>query len=134
MGYMDISIVSSDMAADCIGNINEIIAQKLRKELKQDNGCYNTDGWVNVALWFEGCVVNSLDGWLELCGNPLYQVAVDCRKLLNEKSIKTAQDKNLWEEEDNRLMHLNRYLELQKALDKFIKRYKKEWGEWEDLD
>ena len=134
MGYMTISIVGSDMAADQIAGVNDVIAEKLREDLTEDNGCFNTNGWVNVALWFEGCVVKSLDGWMELSGNPLYQVAVECRELLNEHSIKPARNKEEWDEEDNRLMHLNRYLELRKALDKFINRYKKEWGEWEDLD
>ena len=127
MGYMDITLGGSDMAAGAASNAFDALAKVFRKEMKQNHGGYNTNGVVNVALWFEACVVGNLEGWCELCENPLYEVAVECRDQLIEEEIKPAQKKSLWYDEQNRIYHLNRYRELRNALNKFIRAYERAW-------
>tara|TARA_B100001057_G_C22797656_1_gene930292 strand:- start:389 stop:778 length:390 start_codon:yes stop_codon:yes gene_type:complete len=128
MGYMDISMGGSDFAAGLASNAFDALAKVFRKHMKEEDGnAYNTSGVVNVALWFEGCVSEALEGWCELCENPLYNVAVECRDRLIEEEIKPAQKKSLWENEDNRIYHLTRYRELRNALNKFIRAYERQW-------
>jgi hypothetical protein len=56
MGYMGLdSWVDSDLAAGFVGTVMEkgISLKKLRKEMKEENGEFNTDGIVNVGLFLE---------------------------------------------------------------------------------
>ena len=123
---MDITLVGSDAAADAAHNAFSSLAKVFREEIKDKGNCFNTSGVVNVALWFEAFVVDNLEGWCKLAGNPLYEVAVECRDILVESEIKPAEKKSNWDDEQNRVYHLTRYRELRNALNKFIRAYEKE--------
>jgi len=127
MGYMDITLGGSDLAAAVASDLFAAIAKSLKKSLAETANEFNTSGPVNVALWFEACVIGNLDGWCDLCENPVYDVAVECRDRLIEEEIKPAMRKSDWDDEANRLLHLRRYRDLRNALNKFIRAYEKRW-------
>lgn len=59
MGFMTVSVSGSDTAngfAMCVG---DQIATLMRKELKQVNSMWNTDGYCNVALLFDEFIIPS---------------------------------------------------------------------------
>ena len=50
MGYMDISIGGSDMAADCHAGAVSALVESYKRDLKNPGNCYNTSGPINVGL------------------------------------------------------------------------------------
>lgn len=50
MGFMDISIGGSDNASDFCSEVVGNIRKQCTKQLKNKANCYNTPGYINVAL------------------------------------------------------------------------------------
>jgi hypothetical protein len=50
MGFMDLSIIGSDQAADSASVVVEAFAKALEKEFKEEANEWNTPGWLNVAM------------------------------------------------------------------------------------
>lgn len=59
MGFMDISVVGSDTASDLLWSCGDTLAPLLRRELRVKNSGWNTDGWCNVALFFDEVIIPS---------------------------------------------------------------------------
>lgn len=51
MGYVGLTINESDTASDMNAQVVKIVRARLTTELETDHGPYNTDGFVNVAMW-----------------------------------------------------------------------------------
>lgn len=119
MGYTDISISGSDMAADLGYSIADSIALLLNTELQNnENSCYNTNGCVNVALIFEELINKTSFMSHE---DELYKVAKECRHIL-EQDLKNSVAAE-WDSKDNKDWHINRYNELILELQKYIDAY-----------
>jgi len=59
MGYMDLSISGSDMAADAAYSLIEAMVTSLKISLKDPGNNYNTSGAVNVAMIFDEMIIPS---------------------------------------------------------------------------
>ena len=117
MGYSGLeSVADSDMAADLAGDIVDRMVSKLRKGMKVQDNCYNTDGCVNVALFFRDCVI-PCDSYY--CYDELRDVAFDCIKLL-EKKVEDANNDDEWDDDSNRKYHLTEYRRMARELRKFV--------------
>ena len=120
MGYMDISIVGSDLAAGVMYDIIDAVIKNLRKALREEGNEYNTSGAVNVGLFFEEVICKNTVPWI---GNAdLYKIAEMTRDRLDTMEIPGAQAANRenWDSESNRKEHLSRYRAIRRAVIKFI--------------
>jgi hypothetical protein len=120
MGYMEITLVGSDMAAGLASVAIDKMVAELKKGVKVEENEYNTDGFINVACFFEELIVPNAEAWASICSEKLLEVAKDALKRLDislEKKFKP----DFWEDEANRLDHQKRYRELRASLQKFIK-------------
>mgnify|MGYP006274697605 CR=1 FL=1 len=117
MGYMDISILGSDRASDMTLDIIGSIAKHLKKTLREGSNEYNTSGGVNVALFFEEVILPAIHVFEY--DERLFEVAKKCQENL-QIEIEDSEDSDLWEDEENRMMHYRKYVKLYKVLDEFI--------------
>ena len=124
MGYAAITIIDSDMASDCAANAVQAMVKSLKKSLKDDGGEFNTDGPVNVALFFSEMLAVDSD-WAG------YEELVSLARSASEgmsKIIKSAENDGCWKDEVTargdwkmtRLEHIERYRELNQCLLDFI--------------
>ena len=52
MGYMGLGTwVESDMAADMVYEVYEVVVKKLKKQINKKENSFNTDGIENVGLF-----------------------------------------------------------------------------------
>lgn len=81
MGFMGLDHwCSSDNAADFRGGLLDTMAEALEKELKETANCYNTPGFINVALVMED---KTLFGKIEKHDRSyFYEVAQETIKML----------------------------------------------------
>lgn len=117
MGYTDISIVGSDYAADMVSGIVTKLHSILKEEMKDQANEYNTDGIVNVALFFEGVIIRSKNVFLYY--DELVSLAKEvCEGLNNhiERAKKVSDTE--WDGKD---YHIRRYSELRRKILKWIK-------------
>ena len=120
MGYAGLkSWVDSDNAADLTHSIFVKIEQTLKRELKEKDNEMNTNGPINIALFFETflCpIAKDLYSYPGLC-----IVAKDTIDRLENENITVAKDKTAgWDSEKNRIDHLEAYRRMKKNLKKFI--------------
>ena len=124
MGYMNLSVIGSDMAADIAYEVIEEMGEKLLEEASVENNEFNTDGCINVAMFIEEFVVPA-PGWTAFVSSDwkLFKAAVKAEKLLVKRTERTGKRyKSRWDDEDNRVMHRERYQEMLDALRSFIRR------------
>lgn len=120
MGYMDISIVGSDTAADLNAKIKQLVKNKqfgkivteLLKELPQDHGCFNTHGCVNVALVLTKGAAKSLKfkGVLFRCPSLIRNTVTALNSLIEESQ------KGNWHDLKSKNEHLQAYRTLRTNL------------------
>lgn len=113
MGYSGLSHwVDSDNASDMIGFLWDIVAGSLDRSLTQSSNEFNTDGVVDVALFFEAFVFPIRDEFLY--NDEMMEVATKCLTKLEEKI--TEAEKAKWDTEDNKKEHINAYKRMAKHL------------------
>ncbi len=113
MGYCGLGNWShSDAASDALAVITDGMATTLDNELGRDHGSWNTKGYVNVALVFEGVIIPAaLESSAFLSSEKLVSVAAKA-KLRLEKALKNPLDKE----------HTAAYKRMVASLAKFIKK------------
>ena len=116
MGYMDLSISGSDMAADMAAKAIDALVDVLEKGVEEKHSPYNTDGCVNVAMFFEEYIN---DGWADQIDDRFLNVAIKAEIGMREQVLSTDSTQE-WDEEENRMQHQRRYKELHNVLKKFI--------------
>ena|ERR1035437_1770106 len=89
MGYMGLGSVSeSDNASDLAFNVSTAVAAVLKKGLKLQDNCWNTNGAVNVALVFEELIIPATDS-AYFVDDEMLKIAAKCVLML-EKENKIA--------------------------------------------
>jgi hypothetical protein len=85
MGYMGLESWSgSDLAADAVHNALAALAKSLKKALKEKGSDFNTEGMVNVALFFEEFIVPLTQQYAEAYSDELNEVARKVAKKLEK--------------------------------------------------
>ena len=115
---MDISLVGSDAAADMVFVVEKAILKVLKKELPEKGGGFNTDGVINVAMFFDEV----------LCTSPYFCTYADdnliafAQKVIFklEKYVIIGKDKKQWDDEANRIYHLDTWQRLLDRMKKFV--------------
>lgn len=117
MGYMDISICGSDNAAAMLSNISQAVVKELKKEIKKKDNEFNTDGIVNVALFFEEVIIKAKN--LFIYEDEIVALAKKtCEGLDNLIDEAKKVSDTEWDSKD---YHIKRYSELRKKIKKWIK-------------
>lgn len=115
MGYMDLSVQGSDMAAGCAEEVGNAMAKVLSKEFRTQSNEYNTDGPINVAMIFEEVI----------CPNDVFKYNDKLQALAKrvvkavEKQIK-ASEKTPSAEWDSKGMHLRRYRQMVRRIEAWL--------------
>tara|TARA_Y100000034_G_C6827555_1_gene373262 strand:+ start:250 stop:615 length:366 start_codon:yes stop_codon:yes gene_type:complete len=118
MGYMGLeNYVDSDEASGLMGMCIDAIVPVLKKELKVVNNEYNTDGCVNVALFFEAVVIPAEMGTYE---EGLAEVAQETITLIQEKLDTQFENPDDWSSKDNYDEHKDAYERMIEALIKWL--------------
>jgi hypothetical protein len=126
MGYVGLTIGASDTAHGMACSAFEKMVKSLRKDFKEERRSneFNTSGAVNLAMFFEKFV--------NPCLKDLNSESIYCDGLTDfvedalgdlQEEIKGARKKSDWDDEKNRLEHLERYLELRKVLQTFLRKF-----------
>lgn len=119
MGYMGLeTITDSDLAADLSANVLSKVAKELKKGLKEKGNSLNTEGCVNVALFFEQCFCKTNDPCIYL-HEDLYNIALETKEQLEELIAETTKDKEEWDAGSWR-EHMSAYRRMLKNINKFI--------------
>jgi hypothetical protein len=117
MGYMGLKAWGeSDLAAGATSSAIKALVKSLRESLKEKGNSYNTEGPVNVALFFEAFIVPLKDEYNECYVDELYKLAEDTAKKL-KKIIKQA-EKADWDDSGNKADHLQAYKRMLKSVEK----------------
>jgi hypothetical protein len=122
MGYSDLSVVGSDMAADAAYEMIQAMTKTLKKELKQKSyNEFNTCGVVNVAMIFDELIIPN-KYYAVFGGVDLIELAkLTAIKLKKLYDISNKADwGNTQDGKNNKKYHLNKYKRLLKRLNKFI--------------
>lgn len=109
--------VDSDMASDMAQDIGDVIAVKLTEELKQRGNEFNTNGTVNVALFFRDVILPSHYSFQN--NDKLVKLANKVVKGLSKEII--ARGKAEWDTQKNKQSHIDSYRVLRHLLEKWIK-------------
>jgi len=60
MGFMGLdNWVGSDNASDLMSNVLDLLGKKLLEHVDNEDNCYNTQGWMDVALIAEAILLNN---------------------------------------------------------------------------
>lgn len=126
MGYCGLKTIGdSDMASGMAHDALTKMVKSLIKSFREDRVAneFNTSGAVNVGMFVETYIVPALkkDKNAFAYVEGLRDLVEDALGDLQEE-IKGARKKSEWDDEGNRLMHLNRYLELRKAMQYYLNR------------
>lgn len=118
MGYMDLTVIGSDLAADLNHEVNSAIARVLRRGLKEKGNDWNTSGSVNVGMWFNevACKNKAL-----FAHDEMRNVAAKTLDMLEKRELIEAADKDQWDDESNRQYHSSTYKKIALSLREFIK-------------
>jgi len=134
MGYTDITLGGSDGAADIYYSVREEskkaslkIIKILKRELKADHSCYNTQGATNVAMVLtEG---DFKDVFLVPESRDLVEATIAGMNELIEK----AKGPDAWDDLGNRDWHMKRWRELIRKLKHKLKKLPETDEEWDDI-
>lgn len=96
------------------------LAKSLKKSLKEKGNDFNTEGVVNVALFFEEFIVPLTQQYAEAYSDELNDVARKVVKKL-EKLIEASKSVE-WLTPDNKKYHLKAYNRMLRNMNKFIKK------------
>ncbi len=118
MGYCGLEDSgASDLASGFLYSVGDKIAKMLKKESKEDNGCFNTNGSVNAAFFvsevLRPAAANALENdvassfFNEDLLDALKQVKKKLQEEIDEADETTVEE---WGDEPNRLMHYNRFV------------------------
>lgn len=122
MGYMGLNtITDTDMAADLTAKALKAVAKELKKGLKEKGNSLNTEGCVNVSLFFEQCFCRSNDPCIYLDEN-LKAVATEAKGKVDELISETNKEKDKWEDSANYREHISAYLRMSNNLKKFLEK------------
>jgi hypothetical protein len=118
MGYMGLDKWSdSDMASGAFGCAVDAMLKVLSRELKSKENCYNTDGVVNVALVIESGLLDVVpDYYLDEFN---FKYLLDGLEQHRKEAL--ASQKDQWQDEESRKMHLNAYERMIRNVKKFLK-------------
>lgn len=115
MGFMGLSsYVESDGASDLVYSILKEIGDRCLNELKDVGNCYNTPGYVNVALYAETFLMKCGEYIYE--GDSLYKALVKARTMLTE-ALKKIKEEDSY---PNKRMFVCAYTRMIKNLSKII--------------
>lgn len=73
MGFMGLSVIGSDMAADSASKVVDAVAKQLAIEFKEEGNEYNTPGPLNVAMII-----------VEMCDHTMYHTNDNMQALAKE--------------------------------------------------
>jgi len=125
MGYMGLACASeSDTAAGLMFTIGDAIAKQLAEELEDEGNCFNTSGAVNCGFFVRDVLVPAVkhhreqEFYIDLVGEELVSVLKEIQTSL-EAEVKDCSEENKeeWEDQDNRKEHFNCYKSLLKAVE-----------------
>ena len=120
MGYSGLSSWGdSDNAAAAMLDASEALAKSLTKSLKEKGNEFNTEGVVDVALFFESFVVPTGDNYTS--SEKMVALANKLVKKL-EKLIKQSKKADCWDGAENKRMHIHAYQRMLKNVSKFLAR------------
>ena len=111
MGYTDLTIQGSDMAAGCAENVGNIMAKALSEEFKVKENEFNTDGPINVAMFFEEVICPNE---AFIYNDKLRALAQRVVKYLDKHIVLVQKSKD--EEWDGKQYHLRRYRGMKKTI------------------
>lgn len=120
MGYMGLNSVrnsdsASDLAYDAIGSM----VKGLRKGLKEEGNEYNTNGPVNVALFFEAYIIPLAEEYQDY--SDVWDLARDTKTEL--QAFRNKMKENDWGKDvTNKKMHIDAYNRMLKALNRFLEK------------
>jgi len=118
MGYYGLeSVGSSDMASDLAYDVHEAINHVLCKGLKEKGNQFNTDGPINVALYFESFLVPAREEFADV--DCLMTLASKTMYLLDAK-IKGWQGDKSRPNDANKKYHIKCVKRMIKSLGKFL--------------
>jgi len=118
MGYSDLTLSGSDEAAELAGSIESCMVKILEKELKMTTNEYNTDGIINVAMFFDECIIPCKYWGISAYDDGLIRLAEKTAKKLKKRIDDTVKDD--WDDKANKRMHLTAYRRLLRRLRKFL--------------
>lgn len=117
MGFTDLTLNGSDMAADMASFATSAMVRVLRKELSNKANEYNTPGPVNVALFFEERLIPG--GFGQDFHSDLTKLAEETLELLEQHYI--ACDGAEWDDATHKNEHMGAYKRMINSMKKFIK-------------
>ena len=121
MGYMGLdSYTDSDYAADLAATVHAAMVKVLAEGLEEEANGFNTNGVVNVALFFEKFII-PIDNEEDYT-----HFTSDFFDLAEKTFVGLEEEIRLWEEDevedhDNREMHLKAYKRMKRRLKHWIK-------------
>ena len=107
----------SDSAADLAFTVFSSMVKALRKGLKDKSNEYNTNGPVNVALFFEAFIVPVAEEYQDY--SDVWDLARDTKTEL-EKHLSMSKKADWGGDLENKKMHITAYNRMLKALNKFL--------------
>ena len=117
MGYMGLRHFNdSDMAADLASVAVSKMVNELRVGLKEKANEYNTNGPINVALFFEAFIVPLADEYKSY--SDVWDLARDTKDLLEKH--RNMSNKLRWDDSANKKDHIGSYDRMIKSLDSFL--------------
>lgn len=121
MGYSGLKNVnSSDMASDLLYACEKAFMIQLSKGLKEIENCFNTSGWVNVALIIESGILDNFCPYSKSFEEFDWKFLV---QKLEEEIKNSAIDKSKeWDTEENRKMHHESFKRMLKNVKNFLKK------------
>jgi len=117
MGYMDLSVIGSDSAADFVfGKVIPELIKRLREGLKEEGNSYNTGGIENVSMFITEFILPAGDVW----DNEDFVRFID-EELLPKLGdlIETSREAD-WGDKANKKWHLDEYCSWQIKLREFV--------------
>ena len=109
MGYLGLScICDTDVGADFVASLADVIEPKLRRHMKVKENAYNTDGIINVGLFLEEIVGTYLFGSMD-------EFILEEFVPAFEQFIKESDNKE-WETSKNKQFHINAYKRMLKNI------------------
>jgi hypothetical protein len=117
MGYSGLEHYNdSDLAAGAVSSVVSATVKALKKALKEKGNTYNTEGAVNVALYFETFMLPLRKEFASVWDDDLTKLALKVEKKLG----KTIEEIRQWPNSENKSMHLEAYLRMRKNMKKFL--------------
>lgn len=119
MGYMGLKhLQESDTASAMLDTSADAMCRVMRAELKVKENEFNTDGVINVAMFFRD-YITPYKQWRQLEHPGLQKLAKRTLKRLKKK-IKKEDKPELWEDQANRRQHIGAYKRMAARLEAYL--------------